>query len=85
MDRALGVFAGPEAEVEAQLDQVRNVPGFGVKGGGSHGHNRLDNTQGSGFSPLECRILDPISFELAGELYVQAGVRLGVEGLSRVG
>ena len=50
--RALGVFAGPEAELEAQLDQVGNVPGLWVGGGGSHGHNGLGDAQGGGLPPL---------------------------------
>ena len=40
---ALGVFTGIEAEVEAQLDQVRDVVGLGVRGVGSCGHNGVNN------------------------------------------
>ena len=52
MARALGVFAGPEAEVEFQLDQVGYVSGLWVRGGGSHGHGGLDNAKGVDFSRL---------------------------------
>ena len=83
--RALGVFAVPEAEVEAQLDQVGNVPGLWVGGGGSCGHDGLDNAQGDGFSLLDWRIFYPISFELTGKVPVQADVSLGVGGISGVG
>ena len=45
---ALGIFAGPEAEVEAQLDQVSDPLGFGVGGDGRCGHDRVDNSEGCG-------------------------------------
>ena len=64
---AFGVFAEPEAEVEYQLDQVGNVPGLWVGGGGSCSHDGMDNAQGGGFFPLDWRIFNPISFELVGE------------------
>ena len=48
MAGALGVLAGPEAEVEAQLDQVSNPLGFGVGGDGRCGHDRVDNSEGCG-------------------------------------
>ena len=54
--------------------------GIWVRGGGSCGHNGLDDAQGGGFFTLDGRIFDPISFELTGEAPVQAGVRLGVGG-----
>ena len=38
---ALGVFIQPEAEGEAQLDQVRFMSGFGVGGGGRRAFSRL--------------------------------------------
>ena len=43
---ALGVFTGHEAEVEAQLDQVGDVVGFGVRSGGSCIHNGLEMPRG---------------------------------------
>ena len=53
---------------------------FGVGGGGSHGHDKMNNDKGDGLLTLDGGILDPISFELTGEAPVQAGVRLGVGG-----
>ena len=53
MDRALGVFAGPEAEVEVQLDQVGNLVGLEVEVGGCRGHNGENDSQGDGFLPLD--------------------------------
>ena len=74
----LNVFVGPEAEVEAQLDQIANVSGIWVGVGVSRGQDGLDDDQGGGFYTLGGRILDPIISELTGEAPVQAGVSLGV-------
>ena len=82
---ALGVFSGPKAEVEPQLDQVGDMPGFGVKGGGCRGHDGVEDAQGSGILPLDWGIFDLISLELSGEALFQADVSLGVGGVSRVG
>ena len=60
------------------------MSGICVGGGGSRGSNGLDNTQGGSFSPLDRRIFDSLSFELAGEAPVHADVSLGVRGVSRV-
>ena len=49
---ALDVFTQPEAEVEAQLDQVGDMSGFGVGGGGRCSHDRVDNVEGDGISRL---------------------------------
>ena len=46
--RTLGVLAGPETEVKAQLYQVIDVEVLGVRGRGSHGHHGLDNAEGGG-------------------------------------
>ena len=73
---SLGVFAGPGADVEAQLDQVRDVVGLGVGGVGSYSHNGVNNSQGGIFSPLDWGILNPIYFELPGESLVETGVSL---------
>ena len=59
---ALGVLLRPVAEVEAQLEQVGNVPVLWVGGGGSCGYNGLDNVQGVGGFPLDWGIFDPVSF-----------------------
>ena len=61
------------------------MPGFGVGGGGCRGHNGVDDAQGDGLLPLKWGISDPVSFELLGELLVQAEVILGVRGVSGVG
>ena len=73
---ALGVFAGPGEEVEAQLDQVDDVVGFGVGGGGCHDHNGVDDSQGDGFLPLDWGILDTVGFEMPDEALVNTGVSL---------
>ena len=80
MAYAFGVFAIPKAEVEPQLYQVRNIPGFGVRGGGCRVHDEVYNAQGGGLFPLDWGILDPVIFEFSGEVLVQAGVSLGVGG-----
>ena len=73
---ALGVFTGPEVEVEVQLDQVGNVVGLGFGGIGSYGHNGVNDSQGDRFFPLDWGILDTISFELPDEVLVKTSVRL---------
>ena len=78
---ALGIFTQPEAEVEAQLDQVGNVPGLWVGGGGSCGHNGMEDTHGGGFYPIDWGIFYPINFELAGGALVQSDVSLVVGGI----
>ena len=81
----IGVFTALETEVEAPLDQIRNVPCFWVGGGGSQGQDGLDDAQGGGFFPLGWGIFDSISFELAGKALVQSNVSLGFGGISGVG
>ena len=44
--RALYVLVEPGAEIEAQLDQVGDVVGFGVGSGGSCIHNGLEMPRG---------------------------------------
>ena len=85
MALTLGVFIGTEAEVEAQLDQVGNVAGLLVRGGGCLGHDEMNDAKEDGFFPLDWGIFNPISFKFPGEAPVQAGESLGVGGLSRVG
>ena len=80
----IGVFTAPETEVEAPLDQIRNVPCFWVGGGGSQGQDGLDDAQGGGFFPLGWGIFDSISFELSGEALVQVYASLGVGVFSGV-
>ena len=77
---ALGVFAGTKAELETQFDPGREMPLFWVEGGGSCGHDGPDNSQGEGLLLLDWGILDPISFDMAGDTRVQADVSLGFGG-----
>ena len=79
MARALGVFTGPEAEVEAQLGQVGDVLSLWIKGGDSCGHDGLDDAQEDGFPPLDWGIVDQMG------LSWQADASLGVRGLYGVG
>ena len=78
--RALDVITGPEAEVEAQLDYVDNVAGFGVGGRSSHGHYEMGDPKGEKLITIDGGILDNVSFEVTGEALVQAGVSLVVRG-----
>ena len=75
---ALGVFTQPEAEVEAQLDQVGDMTGFGVGGGGCYVHDGMDNSKGGSFFSFDRRVLNVVGFKLIGEASVQSGVGLGV-------
>ena len=83
MARALGVIAGPDALVEAQLDQVGDVAGLWVGGGGSRGHGGLGDAKGGIYFMLDGGNFNPVSFKFPGEAPVQAGV--GVGGNSGVG
>ena len=49
---ALGALAQPELEVQAQLDQVVNLTGYGFGVGGRSGHNILDDAKGGGLLSL---------------------------------
>ena len=49
---------------------------FGVGGGGSCGHDRVNNSKGGGLLTLGGDILDPVVFDLTDEAPVQAGVSL---------
>ena len=62
MASALGSFAGPEAEVEAQFDQAGDVTGLWIRGGVSRGHDGLDNSHGDAFFRLDWGMFNPISF-----------------------
>ena len=48
----LGVFVRPGAEIEARLDQVGDLPGFGVGGDGRCSHDGVDNSEGEDFYRL---------------------------------
>ena len=84
MTGALCVFTRTEAEVEAQLDQVGNMTGFGVEGGGCHGHDGLENSERDGLFLFDRRFLDVVGFKLMSEASVQSSVGLVVWRLSRV-
>ena len=80
-----GVFAQPEAEVEAQLVQVGGMTGFSVGGGVRRGHDGFENAKEGGLFLFDRRVLDAVGFKLLGETSVQSGVGLGVWRLSWVG
>ena len=61
------------------------MSGIWVGGGGSCGNNGPDDAQGGYFLTLDGRIFNTISFELTGEAPVQAGMSLGIRGISGVG
>ena len=61
------------------------MTGIWVRGGGSRGHNGLDDAKGDRSPPLGWGILNTTIFEFAGKALVQAEVILGVEGISGVG
>ena len=82
---ALGEFARPEAEVEAQLDQVGDMSGFRVGGGGCCSHDGVDNAKGGSLFLFYQRILDAVGFKLTGEASLRSSVRLGAWRISRVG
>ena len=85
MTGALGVITQPESELEARLDQVGDVSGFGFGGGGFRNHNGLDDSKGGGFLSLDKWFLDAIGFKLTAEAPVQSGVGLGVWRISWFG
>ena len=84
MAGALGVFTQPEAEVEAQCDQVGDLTGFGVVGCGHCSHDGVENAKGGGLFLFDSRVIYTVVFKLVGELSVQSGVGLGVWRLSWV-
>ena len=75
---ALGVFTRSEAEVDAQLDQVGNLTGFGVGGDGRCGYGGVDNAKGGGLFLFDRRVLDAVGFKLPGERSAQSGVGMSV-------
>ena len=58
--------------------EICRVLWFG--GIGCRGHDRVDDAQGVGLSLLDWGVFNPVSFELSGELLVQADVILGGGG-----
>ena len=82
---ALRVFTGPEAEVEANGDQVGNMVGSGVGGGSCLGDDGLDNPEGDCLFSLDRGIFEAVGLKLPCEELVEPSVRLGVGRFSGVG
>ena len=85
MASALPVFTGPEAEVEANGDQVGDVVVYGVGGVICLGKYGLHDYQGGGFLSSDRGVLNPICLELPCEALVDPGVCLGVSRFSGIG
>ena len=81
---AILVFAGQEAEVEANGDKVIDVVGSGIVGGSFHSNYRAHDIQGGGLFSSDGGIFDPIGLELPREALVEPGVCLGVGRFSGV-
>ena len=75
---ALRVFTIPEAEVEANGDQVGDVVGSGVGGGSCRGDDGVHNSQGGGLFSSDKGIFEPVGLELPCDALVEAGVCLDV-------
>ena len=82
---ALGVFTQSEAEVEAQGDQVGDLPSFGIGGEGCCGDDGVDDAEWDGLFSFDRRVLQAVVFEPPVETSIQSSVGLGVERLSWVG
>ena len=72
----LGLFVGPEAQVQDQLYQVVDVLGLVFGGVLSYSHNGVKDSQGDSFFPLDWGVLDLIGFKLSDEALVNTGVSL---------
>ena len=82
---ALCVFTGPEAEVEANGDQVGNMVGSGVGGGSCLCDDGFYDSEGDCLFSLDRGIFKAVGLELPCEALVEPSVRLGVRQLSGVG
>ena len=82
---SLCVFAGPEAELEANGDQVGDVVVSRVGGSGFCGDEGVHDSQGGGLFLLDGGILDPVGLELPCDALVEIGVCLGLIWFSGVG
>ena len=71
---ALLVFAGPEAEVKANGDQVGDMVGSWVGGGSFRGNYRVHDIQGGGLFSADGGIFEPVVIELPREALVQPGM-----------
>ena len=85
MAGALRVFAGPEAEVEANSYQVGDVVVSGVGGGSCIGDDGVPDSQGGGLFLSDGGIFVPVGLELLCEALVDSGVCFGVGSFSGVG
>ena len=65
-----GVFTRQKSEVEPQLNQVGDIPSFGVGGGVCRVHDGVDGAQGGGLFPLDWGDFNPISFDFSGDVIV---------------
>ena len=70
MAGALRVFAGPEAEVEANGDQFGNVVGSWARGTGFYVDKGVNNSHGDGILLLERGILEPVGLGLPRKVLV---------------
>ena len=77
MPNALCVFAGPEAEIEANDEHVGDVVGSGARGVSCCGDDGVHNSQGGGLLLLDGGI-EPVGLELLHDALVELGMRLRV-------
>ena len=85
MAGALRVFTGPEAEVEANGDQVGDVAGSGVGGGSCLGDDGLDDPEGGCLFSSDWGIFEAVGLEFPCEVLFKPSVWLGVSRSSGVG
>ena len=85
MSCVLGVLSQPETEVEANLDQVGDIAGFGFSGGCRCSRIGLDDAKGGGLLFLYKFFLNAVVFKLNGEAPFQSGVVLGIWDFYAVG
>ena len=81
---ALRVFTGPEAEVEANGDQVGNMVGSGGGGGSCLGDDGLGDLEGDCLFSSDRGIFEAVGLELPCEVLVGPSARLGVGRFSGV-
>ena len=78
MSVVLGVISGPEADIEAQLDQVGDVMGIWFRGFYGRVHDDVDDSKRGGLLLFDKFYLNAVVFKLNGEAPVQSGVGLGI-------
>ena len=82
---ALRLFTGPEAELEANGDQVSNLVGSGFRGGSCRSNDGVHNFQVDGLFSSDRGIFEPVGLEFLREVLVKTGVCLRVGMFSGVG